>query len=57
MGSVDSKAVKFVLASVPPKPTPAPSWIPSLTSISSIGINFVNSNTDTGGSPIIEYEL
>ncbi len=46
-----------MLASVPPKPTPAPSWIPSLTSISSIGINFVNSNTDTGGSPIIEYEL
>jgi len=46
-----------VLASVPPKPTPAPSLVASLTSISSIGVNFVNTNSDTGGSPIIEYEL
>lgn len=57
MGSISSPALQFVLASIPPKPTPAPSVDPAGTTVSSIKVNFANTNTDTGGAPVLLYEL
>ena len=57
MGSISSPALQFVLAGIPPKPTPAPSVDPSGTTVSAIKVNFANTNTNTGGSPVLLYEL
>lgn len=57
MGSALSNALQFTLASAPAKPFPAPSADPSETTISQIKVNFINANTDNGGSPILAYQL
>lgn len=57
MGSVTSKAVMFVLASVPPAPFPGPQVVLSKTTFSQITVMFANDNTDNGGSPILQYQL
>lgn len=57
IGSVTSKAVMFVLASVPAAPFPEPQVILSKTTVSQITVSFTNQNTDNGGSPILQYQL
>ena len=57
MGSVQSPALQFVLASVPAKPTPPPAVDMTGTTTSAIKVNFANANADTGGSAILGYEL
>lgn len=57
MGSVQSPALQFVLASIPGTPTPIPSAVLGQTSTSAIMVDFTNTNADVGGSAIILYEL
>lgn len=57
IGGVTSSATSFVLASLPAAPTPVPSADTTLTNINQIVVNFENTNTDTGGAPILEYCL
>lgn len=57
MGSITSPALQFVLAGIPPKPTPAPSVDAAGTTVSAIKVLFENTNPDTGGSPVLLYEL
>lgn len=57
IGSVQSPALQFVLAGVPAKPAPAPTVDASGTTVAAITVNFANGNADTGGSPVLLYEL
>ena len=57
LGSTTSRSTLLVLASVPDKPSPAPQVDSSGTTMSQIKVNFVNENTDDGGSPVLKTEL
>jgi len=59
MGSVQSPALHFILASVPDKPSPPPAADPSGTTTTAIKVLFANTNPDLGGvdSSEVLYEL
>mmetsp|Transcript_23476 Transcript_23476/g.36160 ORF Transcript_23476/g.36160 Transcript_23476/m.36160 type:complete len:283 (-) Transcript_23476:2952-3800(-) len=57
MGTNESPALQFTLASIPPQPTPAPTVVSSGTTTEAIQVTFTNTNSDTGGSAITLYEL
>jgi hypothetical protein len=53
VGSILSPALQFVLAAVPDIPTPMPSADLTNTTTEQIKVNFKNTNTNVGGSPIL----
>ena len=56
IGPAESNGLRFVMADVPAKPTPAPYSGPN-TTIKQIHVLFENVNPDNGGSDILTYEL
>ena len=56
IGYAESKALHFILADQPAKPSPAPSAGP-LTTTSQLHIVFESTEPDDGGSPVTTYEL
>ena len=57
IGSVSSSATSFVLADLPAIPTPKPSSDSDVTNTEQIKVDFLNTNTDTGGATLLEYCL
>jgi len=57
MGNVTSRATLLTLSDVPSKPYPAPTVDYLETTTGSIKVNFLNQNSDDGGSPITIVEL
>ena len=57
-GTVDTNALSVVLASLPSKPTNAPTSDLDITNESTLGIQIdLFTDTNNGGSPILNYEI